>query len=288
MPTNNSINANATGLARYDGAGGWTGVTVTNHNALVGAASNGITSVAPSATSGVALISQGAAADPAFGTVEVAGGGTGVTSVTAYAPIVGGTTGTGALQSTAVGSAGQILQSAGNAAVPTYSTATYPATAGTSGNVLTSDGTNFISQAPAGAGALLSVSGQLTSAQIKALHATPIQVIAAPGAGMVLLPTYYFVSFVYGGSNVFVAAASQTISLYYGTTTSAISLMTSSQIAGSSSTIKNLSTTLSATAPTNFTNAALNLYNPVATEISGNAANDNVVNYQILYYVASV
>ncbi len=45
--------------------------------------------------------------------------------------------------------AGQIVRS-GASAVPTWSTATYPATAGTSGNVLTSDGTNWISSAPSG------------------------------------------------------------------------------------------------------------------------------------------
>ena len=43
--------------------------------------------------------------------------------------------------------AGQIPRSGANAA-PTWSTATYPATAGTSGNVMTSDGTNFVSSAP--------------------------------------------------------------------------------------------------------------------------------------------
>lgn len=43
---------------------------------------------------------------------------------------------------------GRILQSA-NAAIPTWSTATYPSTAGTAGNVLTSDGTNWLSSAPA-------------------------------------------------------------------------------------------------------------------------------------------
>lgn len=46
MPTNNSINLSAAGLARYDGAGVFTGVTVTNHSLLIGAASNGITSLA--------------------------------------------------------------------------------------------------------------------------------------------------------------------------------------------------------------------------------------------------
>lgn len=48
---------------------------LTNHNVLVGAGTTTITNVSPSATSGVPLISQGAAADPAFGTALVAGGG---------------------------------------------------------------------------------------------------------------------------------------------------------------------------------------------------------------------
>ena len=47
--------------------------------------------------------------------------------------------------------AGQILRS-GATAAPTWSTATYPATAGTSGNVLTSDGTNWASSTIASLG----------------------------------------------------------------------------------------------------------------------------------------
>lgn len=43
--------------------------------------------------------------------------------------------------------AGQILRS-GSSSAPSWSTATYPATAGTSGNVLTSDGTNWVSGSP--------------------------------------------------------------------------------------------------------------------------------------------
>ncbi len=43
----------------------------------------------------------------------------------------------------AAGSAGQILRSAG-AATPVWSTATFPATAGTAGKILISDGTNYI------------------------------------------------------------------------------------------------------------------------------------------------
>lgn len=76
--------------------------------------------------------------------LPVAGAGTGRASATAYAPIVGGTTSTGAQQSTASGSAGQIFQSAGNAAVPTWSTPTYPSTSGTARKKLVSDGTNNV------------------------------------------------------------------------------------------------------------------------------------------------
>lgn len=94
---------------------------LTNHNVLVGAGTTTITKVPPSATSGVPLISQGAAADPAFGTAVVAGGGTGDTSFTAYAVICGGTTSTNPLQSVSgVGTTGQVLTSNGANMLPTW------------------------------------------------------------------------------------------------------------------------------------------------------------------------
>jgi hypothetical protein len=72
---------------------GWTGqlsvprggsglAAVTAHNLMIGAGTSAFTLLAPSATSGVALVSQGASADPAYGTVVVAGGGTNITSYT--------------------------------------------------------------------------------------------------------------------------------------------------------------------------------------------------------------
>lgn len=67
--------------------------------------------------------------------------------VTEYDVVVGGST-SSTLSSVGPGIAGQILQSGGPSANPEYSTATYPSIAGTAGNVLTSDGTNFISQTP--------------------------------------------------------------------------------------------------------------------------------------------
>lgn len=56
--------------------------------------------------------------------LPVAGGGTGVASLTAYAVICGGTTTTGAVQSIAsVGTSGQVLTSNGAGALPTFQTA---------------------------------------------------------------------------------------------------------------------------------------------------------------------
>lgn len=55
----------------------------------------------------------------------------------------------GVVTSAAAGSAGQVLQAG---SPPVFSTATYPSTAGSSGNILTSNGTNWTSAAPASSG----------------------------------------------------------------------------------------------------------------------------------------
>lgn len=52
--------------------------------------------------------------------VVVADGGLGVSTLTAYAPIFGGTTNTGPVQSGTVGTAGQVLTSNGAGALPTF------------------------------------------------------------------------------------------------------------------------------------------------------------------------
>jgi hypothetical protein len=54
--------------------------------------------------------------------LPVAGGGTGVASLTAYAPVFGGTTSTGAVQSGTVGTSGQVLTSNGAGAIATFQT----------------------------------------------------------------------------------------------------------------------------------------------------------------------
>ena len=124
MATGNSINANSTGLAKYDGAGTWSATTTTLHGTLVGAASNGITSIIQGA--GQLLIGT-TASDPVAATLT-SGSGISITSATGAITInaIGGgltwTDVTGTTQAMAVNS-GYLADNAG------LVTLTLPATA---------------------------------------------------------------------------------------------------------------------------------------------------------------
>lgn len=97
---------------------------LTNHNVLLGQGTSPIAFAAPTATSGVPLVSQGASADPSFDTLVVEGGGTGVTSFDAYAVVCGGTTSTDPLQDVSpIGSSGDVLTSNGGGMLPSWQAA---------------------------------------------------------------------------------------------------------------------------------------------------------------------
>lgn len=166
----------------------------------------------------------------------------------------------------------------------TQTTAQYPNTAGTSGNLLQSDGSNFVSTAPV----MLTVSGTLTNAQIKALHATPIQIIAAPGVGNVILVQRLVAKLNYGGTNVFTAAASQTIDAYYGTAISIGTTLNNAGIVAAASQLQSNGANVSAAAYASLSNVAVNLYNSVVTEIAGNAANNNTISYWVAYSIVTI
>jgi hypothetical protein len=179
---------------------------------------------------------------------------------------------------------GKVIKSDGTNWVA--STETYAAP-GTSGNVMTSDGTNWTSAAPSASTPTLTlVSLTLTSAQIKALHATPIQIIAAPGVGKTISIVHVTRAFNYGGSNVFTAAASQTIELSFNSASTIGTIVTNALIVGSASSAIAFSSTVElASSVANAQNKNVTLYNPVVTEIGGNAANNNTVTVSILYYI---
>jgi hypothetical protein len=105
-----------------------TEVQGTNHALFVGrgtGTNTPATTIAPGSTSGVPLISQGAAADPAYGTAVVAGGGTGVaTFANVNSMIITGTTAIGAVQNPANGASGTVWTSNGVGVSPTWQTNT--------------------------------------------------------------------------------------------------------------------------------------------------------------------
>ena len=118
--------------------------TITQYNIQTGGASNLLNNVAPSATSGIPVISQGASAQPVFGTAVVAGGGTGSATFNINGAVFSNTTTTGVLQSATLVD-GQILigSSAGAPAAATI-------TAGT--NITVTNGHNTITIAASGGG----------------------------------------------------------------------------------------------------------------------------------------
>lgn len=101
-----TVTVNLTGTVPV--ANGGTGLTsVTAHDLLVGNGTSPLTLLAPSATSGVPLISQGASANPVYGTATVPGGGTGATTFTAHGVLIG--EGAGPVVATTPGTTGQVL-----------------------------------------------------------------------------------------------------------------------------------------------------------------------------------
>lgn len=162
---------------------------------------------------------------------------------------------------------------------------------GTSGNVLTSDGANWTSASAALPSQLNVATITLTSAQIKALHGTPIELIAAPGAGKtIIIMSPVWAKFTYGGNNVFSAGSGQVVSLYYGTTTNLTSSLVTNVAINGTNTVHFNQSVISTTgsASTNFENKAINAYNVTVAEISGNAANDNTISITVLYYIATL
>jgi len=136
MATNNAVNISAAGLIRYDGSGTFSGVTVTNHSLLVGAASNGITSLA--LTNGQLSIGS-TGADPSAATLTAGTGvsisnGAGSITINAAGGGLTWTVVTGTTQSMAVNN-GYIANNAG------VVTATLPATSAV-GDVVAITGIN--------------------------------------------------------------------------------------------------------------------------------------------------
>lgn len=89
LPAANAANLMTPGQFLIVPNGGSGAGTFTAHDVLVGEGTGAFAAISPGSTSGVPLISQGTSTDPIFGTVVVAGGGTGLATLTAHALVVG-------------------------------------------------------------------------------------------------------------------------------------------------------------------------------------------------------
>lgn len=119
--------------------------------------------------------------------IVVANGGTGVTSLTPYALMTGGTAATTPVQQVAsLGNAGQTLTSAGAGALPVWGNQMFYA------------------------------SKTITAAQFKLLSGTPIQIVAAPGAGNVLVPIFCYALLTYNSVQYTSGGGAQVSVLYSG------------------------------------------------------------------------
>jgi len=208
-------------------------------------------------------------------------GGTGASTLTAHSLLLG--EGTSAISP---------LGAATNGQIPIGSTGADPVLAAISAGtgISVTNGAGSITLATSSG--LLTASPTLTSSQVKNLHGTPIQAIAAAGAGTVLWPIAVIGKLNYGGSNVFVAGAAQFIALMYapvGNNNRPFNVLLNAQLVASSNQYNiNTTYTITGAAATQYENTDLVFYNTSATEISGNAAGNNTVTFQILYKVVTI
>lgn len=119
-------------------SGGTQDTTLTAHGVLLGEGTSPVSAVAPSASSGLPLVSQGVSSDPIYSTLSVAGGGTGDTSLPAHNVLIG--EGTSPIVGAAPSAtAGVPLISAGASVDPAFGTAVV-AGGGTGATTLTAHG----------------------------------------------------------------------------------------------------------------------------------------------------
>lgn len=131
----------------------------------------------------------------------------------------------------------------------------------------------------------------LTSAQVKTIHGTPVQIIPTPGSGLGIVLAYANAKLNYGGNNAFTAGAAQAIGLYYNNTTTAIisdiAFISNGMLTNTANafTVASFATAFVNKAAGVLDNVNIAIYNPVATEISGNAAGDNTIDVTVIYAI---
>jgi len=128
----------------------------------------------------------------------------------------------------------------------------------------------------------------ITSAQIKAIRATPITIVAAQGAGTViefLSGTFFFVY----GTNVLTNPQNLALKLKDGNGTAVSAAVTAAGFLDQAASESQLVTQTNGAiySKANSDNQPLVLHNTGASEITGNAANDSIILVKLSYAVWS-
>lgn len=135
------------------------------------------------------------------------------------------------------------------------------------------------------------ISRNLTSAQVKALRATPLTIIPAPGAGKMVVVESLTLQLNYGGTNAFTESTANLVLQYTDSGTDiTASIETTGFIDQTADTVAIIypATIATAAAATAVVNEAVELFNTGAGEIAGNAANDNTLNVIVAYRVVDM
>lgn len=169
----------------------------------------------------------------------------------------------------------------------------------TAGNIVIAGTTGEIDVASAGSTVTLSLDAELpveaevtlTSAQVKALAATQIELVPAPGAGKMIKFMGASLKLVYGGTNAF-TESSITFGIKY-TDDTGVQVSQTIEATGwidqTASTYTNAEPKIDAiVAASAAENQALVLDNLGAGEVAGNAANDNTVVVSVLYRIVEI
>lgn len=149
-----------------------------------------------------------------------------------------------------------------------------------------------------GSGVVQTVKLQLTSTQVKNLHATPVTIIAAQGAGTVINIISILAKLNYGGTNPFIAVNSQVIYLVspgLGAVFGWVMDDTDGALTATANTISYgyiepgwAVNGFNDGLATVFENVAVQVSQNAGTEISGNAANNNTIDVTLVYQVLTL
>lgn len=128
----------------------------------------------------------------------------------------------------------------------------------------------------------------ITSAQLKAINTSPVVMVPAQGANTMICPLFVSTRFVYGGSNVFTATDPVIIELSSGTGSYLEQLIPAINLNDTQDVYyaTNLPNPSGVFATGTLDNTALIVTSD--SNLTGNAAGDNALIVQVIYYVSTL